>query len=408
MGKQNRRKRTGRKATGAQLPLDDARSGDANRVADAVATVAFTAAQGDKTIVDRFVDEVDLGDLSAGVTLAAQRIINRAFDFGWLPADITEAARRRTNDFAVGYLIDLMAEHRADFPAETVDERWQAQLDDLEAEVWWTGSHPVAWAARDLLTSDEALTAILSALALLISLPRLEPIVPLPGTRVSTVAHEHVDAKTLGRVRGLLAKAESTEFPDEAETLSAKAQELMTKYAIDRALLAGTHPLHLPAARRIWLDTPYTDAKALLVDRVASANRVRAVFLADWGFVTIVGDDPDLDAVELLTTSLLVQATRAMIASGDATPGHARSRDYRKAFLTAYATRIGEHLAKATAATVADAPTDLLPVLAATEARVEQACAHYFPTTVARSFTVRSAEGWQAGTSAADRAHMSH
>ncbi|MFE3753475.1 DUF2786 domain-containing protein [Nocardia tengchongensis] len=33
-------------------------------------------------------------------------------------------------------------------------------------------------------------------------------------------------------VRGLLAKAESTSLPEEAEALSAKAQELMTKYAL--------------------------------------------------------------------------------------------------------------------------------------------------------------------------------
>ena len=32
------------------------------------------------------------------------------------------------------------------------------------------------------------------------------------------------DDRVLRRIRGLLAKAESTEFPDEAESLTAKAQ----------------------------------------------------------------------------------------------------------------------------------------------------------------------------------------
>jgi hypothetical protein len=47
------------------------------------------------------------------------------------------------------------------------------------------------------------------------------------------------DRRMLDRVRALLAKAESTEFPKEAEALSARAQELMARHRIDRALLAA-------------------------------------------------------------------------------------------------------------------------------------------------------------------------
>ena len=50
----------------------------------------------------------------------------------------------------------------------------------------------------------------LTALALLSQLPKLERTVPLPGTTRSPVTHHHVDERTLGRVRGLLAKARST------------------------------------------------------------------------------------------------------------------------------------------------------------------------------------------------------
>ncbi|MFC6014512.1 DUF2786 domain-containing protein [Nocardia lasii] len=406
LAKQNRRRRTGRTPTTAGLPVDAALSGDPAQVADAIATVAFLAAQGDRNAIVRFVDQVKDADLSAGVQLAGQRIIARAFDFGWLPTDVHQAARRRVDEFATAYLTDLMAEHRADFPTESVDEIWQSQLTELDATVWWTRAHPHLrqWADRALLTAEEALTAAMSALALLIQLPKLEQITPLPGTHRRTT-HQHVDEKTLGRVRGLLAKAESTSFAEEAETLSAKAQELMTKYAIDRALLHTelTDP-DLPAARRIWLETPYTDAKALLIDMVTRANRARAIFVADWGFVTIVGDDPDLDAVEILATSLLVQATRAMI--DNATTEDSRSRHYRKAFLTAYATRIGELLTEATEATIADAPPQLLPVLASHRQRVDKAFDTYFPTVRSRGITIRSAEGWTAGTEAADQAHF--
>ncbi|MGY0497892.1 DUF2786 domain-containing protein [Nocardia sp. FBN12] len=408
MAKQNRRRRTGRKPAAAPgLPVDAALSGDVAQVADAIATVAFLAAQGDKNAIARFVEQVAGAELTAGMQLAGQRIIARAFEFGWLPADIHEAARRRVDEFATGYLADLMAEHLAEFPAESVDEIWQSQLGELAATVWWTADRPHLdqWADRRLLTGAEALTAALSALSLLIQLPKLEQILPLPGTRGQTTTHHHVDEKTLGRVRGLLAKAESTSFAEEAETLSAKAQELMTKYAIDRALLdAERADPDLPAARRIWLETPYTDAKALLIDMVTRANRARAIFVADWGFVTIVGDDLDLDAVEILSTSLLVQATRTMI--DNATTEESRSRHYRKAYLTAYATRIGERLAKAAEVTIADAPTHLLPALASHRQRVDKAFDTYFPTARTRGITIRSAEGWTAGTEAADQAHF--
>ena len=43
----------------------------------------------------------------------------------------------------------------------------------------------------------------------------------------------------VSKVQALIAKAESTEFPDEAEAFMAKAQELMTRHAIDLAMLDG-------------------------------------------------------------------------------------------------------------------------------------------------------------------------
>ncbi|MFD5180273.1 DUF2786 domain-containing protein [Nocardia sp. NPDC058379] len=415
MGKQNRRRRTGRRAVPATGPVLDADTlTDPERLAEAIATAAVAAAQGDTAGARHFAEQLAGPDrlrpeVAAGVERASRRIIAHAFDFGWLPSDVHQAARRRLDEFAVGYLTDLMADHRAPFADDTVDEIWQAQLDDLGATVWWTPPHLIPWADRALLTGADAVTTVLDALALLLRLPKLEPIRPLPGT-----AHRHrgaqpaVDEKALGRVRGLLAKAESTAFPEEAETLSAKAQELMTKYAIDRVLLAApTVDVDLPGARRLWLDTPYTEAKALLIDLVARANRCRAIFVADWDFVTVVGDDPDLDAVELLSTSLLVQATRAMIDT-PSTAGDSRSRAYRKAFLTAYASRIGDRLTTAAAATVAEAAdrATLLPLLATHDHRVETALSTYFPTTRSRGITIRSAEGWEAGTEAADRARL--
>ncbi|MEV0766574.1 DUF2786 domain-containing protein [Nocardia sp. NPDC050435] len=384
------------------------------QVANALAAAALATAQGDAGVAGRCA--AGLGDpltpqLEQGADLAAQRIIAQVLANGWLPGDIEQAARRRVDEFAVAYLRDVLATYMAAYTPETIDDMWREQLAGMR--MWWSATRPHLgqWADRHLLTPVEAATTVIQALGLLVQLPKLELIRPLPGTARGTGSTHHADEKALTRVRGLLAKAESTSFPEEAESLSAKAQELMTKYALDRVLIEAAGPApDLPGARRLWLDTPYTDAKALLVEVVTRANRCRAIFASTWGFTTIVGDEDDLDAVEILVTSLLVQATRTMIATGDPAIGdeHSRSRSYRKSFLLAYATRIGERLAAATEATIADAADRerLLPVLASHQARIDKAFDTLFPAVSPKRTTIPSAAGWDAGRAAADQARI--
>ncbi|WP_330253872.1 DUF2786 domain-containing protein [Nocardia sp. NBC_00565] len=426
MGKPNRRHRAAKQRArhggsdfwAAQGAHDQARQPAAEQFANAIMAAAMESAQGNPGVAKRFATQLPgsgslTPELEHGARLADQHIITRVFQNGWLPEDIHQAARRRVDPFAVGLLTDVMAAYIQPFGLATIDETWRAQLAELKADAWWSESEPHLgqWAAQQLLTPAEALTTVIEALALLILLPKLELIKPLPGTaRPDAGAHHHVDEKVLGRVRGLLAKAESTSFPEEAETLSAKAQELMTKYALDRVLVdANTSVPDLPGVRRIWLETPYVDAKAHLVEVVTRANRCRAIFASAWGFMTIVGDEADLEAVELLTTSLLVQATRAMIASGDHTRNaHSRSRSFRKSFLIAYAARIGERLAAATETTIAESadPTRLLPALASHQQQVDEAFENLFPEVRAGRISIGSAAGWEAGRAAADRAQL--
>ncbi|MDX3193040.1 DUF2786 domain-containing protein [Streptomyces sp. MN03-5084-2B] len=341
------------------------------------------------------------GELAEAADRTGQQLIARACRGGWLPEDLHQAARRRLDEFAGSYLLDTLVAYSGQFTA--AHPAWQEQLDTTGAVRWWqeTEPHLPQWAAKHILTPSEAVAAVIEAIGLLATLPAVTVVLPAPGTPIRPVRHHTVDEKKLSRVRALLAKAESSSFPEEAEALSAKAQELMTRHALDRVLVeAGDPTPEQPAARRIWLDTPYTDAKSLLVHVVATANRCRAVFDARWDFVTVVGDEDDLDAVELLTTSLLVQATRAMIADPAG-----RSRHFRKSFLVSYATRIGERLEKAAEATIAQEP-ELLPVLASHEKQVAAAFTELFPEVVNKSVTVRSHEGWGAGRAAADRARL--
>jgi hypothetical protein len=252
-------------------------------------------------------------------------------------------------------------------------------------------------------------------LAMLLALPALPRIVPPPGSATVTAAPRRgVEQKMLSRVRALLAKAESTTFPEEAEALSAKAQELMSRYSLERIVVesnTGTDGVTDPypaAARRMWLDNPYVAAKAMLVGAVAEANRCRTVLSEKLGFTTVLGDEVDLEIVELLSTSLLVQATRAMVSAGSqlTRSGRSRTRSYRQSFLLAYATRIGERLSTArdvSTAAVADA-AQLLPVLAARERVVDELFESMFPQSISRSFSVGNTSGWHAGRAAADLA----
>ena len=120
-------------------------------------------------------------------------------------------------------------------------------------------------------------------------------------------------------------------------------------------------------------------------------------------------------AVELLFTSLLVQATRTLAAAGSRSTLHggSRTRSFRQSFLSAFADRIGERLHEATAqeeeAAVA-APTggrELVPLLAARAERVDETLGSWFPEVrQARISAARDAEGWHSGRSAADRAEL--
>ncbi|GFJ92315.1 DUF2786 domain-containing protein [Phytohabitans rumicis] len=315
-------------------------------------------------------------------------------------------------------LVDAMAAAMRPFAAATVDERWTAQLVAAGAKVWWErdDAYLDGWREREGVDEQTAVGCALDVLSVLDVLPVLPELCPPPGQArggsLGVTSNRLVDARKLDRVRALLAKAESTSFPEEAEAFTAKAQELMARHSIDYALLSESRRDE-PLGRRLGVDNPYEAPKALLLDAVASANRCRSVWTQMYGFATVLGFPPDLDAVELLYTSLLVQATAAMTYQGSRTDaaGRSRTRSFRQAFLTAYAHRIRQRLADATGAAVAEASSgpgrgELVPLLTAREDAVDKATKSMFPQVVGKSMPVSNREGWIAGVAAADAASL--
>ena len=215
-------------------------------------------------------------------------------------------------------------------------------------------------------------------------------------------------SRVLNRIRTLLAKAEATEFAAEAETFTAKAQDLMTRHAIDEALLRASGDVAIDIRGvRVHVHNPYAGEKVSLLNQVARANRCRAVWNKPLGLVTVLGTPVDVDQVEMLFTSLLIQATRAMAEAGARRAGSFdRSASFRRSFLMAYAVRIGERLTETSTAAAASYGAELVPVLQRQTDAVEAEFDRLFPQTRSARAGRYNAVGWVAGREAADRAHL--
>ncbi|MFM9613470.1 DUF2786 domain-containing protein [Streptomyces niveiscabiei] len=320
-----------------------------------------------------------------GLRAKGEELIATAWTRGWQPADLVRLTRRDLDDVHVRHLAALIRAQAGNDRAR--GPRWKAQLAALPAE-----EAPRA----DRFTQA---TVVLELYRGLLRLPTLEPLdEPRRPTRAGA-------DRTLTRIRALLAKAEATTYPQEAEALTAKAQELMARHSVDEALVDAAAPApDAPGACRIGVEPPYEQAKAILLDAVAEANHCRSVWNEGFCFSTVIGFEADLEAVELLYTSLLVQAQTAMTRAEAAqrASGRKRTKTFRQSFLAAYAHRMGTRLAEATRTQI---PTDLLPVLATRDVAVVDATDALFPHTVStRLRGITDEAGWVEGAEAADRA----
>lgn len=324
---------------------------------------------------------------------------------GWTPTDLGHIVRRRASAGHVPALAALLARETDRHRAERVSTAWRDDLCGL--------GEPVV---VDLRTTAGLETALTLA-GVLGMLPVIPEVLPRPGSarRETGPASTSADSKQLSKVRGLLAKAESTEYAEEAEALSAKAQELITRHALERLIHRSEEEERSDdtvVSRRIWIDAPYVVAKAILVDAVADANRCRSILDQGLGFCTVIGEAVDLDSVELLSTSLLVQANTAMLHHGRHVDhrGTSRTQSFRRSFLTSYASRIGDRLQAATAHAAEDSgrADALLPVLRQQAEHVDDAFAEMFPEVVHQTSRITNGHGWAAGRAAADLALLDH
>ncbi|MFC9733023.1 DUF2786 domain-containing protein [Streptomyces roseolus] len=332
----------------------------------------------------------------AGLARRGEEFVRTLWERGWQPADLARTVRRELAEEHLRLLDGLVRAETGRYA--TLPRRWREQLDAL-TDAAGEGAGPA--------DRFSYATAVLELYRLLVRLPRLDAVGPVPGETLPPAAVG--EPRMLTRIRALLAKAEATGYPEEAEALTAKAQELMARHSLDEAgLAAGAPAAQTPGAIRVGVEPPYEQAKAILLDAVASANHCRAVWNEAYGFSTVVGFEADLDPVELLYTSLLVQGTAAMTRAEaeQRKGGRKRTKSFRQSFLLAYANRLGARLEATSRRVAAEAPT-LLPVLASREVAVTARTDELFPETRATRVRAMWDEvGWHHGATAAESATL--
>ena len=225
----------------------------------------------------------------------------------------------------------------------------------------------------------------------------------------------------LDTVRKLLAKADGAATPAEAEVYTAKAVELMARHGIDEALLGAAAPHRDEVATcRIPVADPYSAGKARLLAWTANALRCRAVLHEAGGgrvaAVTVLGFASDRARVELLYTSLLLQASAQLARQRPAWVGESVAA-YRRSWLHGFAVRVHQRLVEAEAraaesaarASPSSGPSagpSVALVLADRRARVDRAYAEAFPQIGRARHARLSGSGYAAGTQAGARADL--
>ncbi len=210
------------------------------------------------------------------------------------------------------------------------------------------------------------------------------------------------------KVLALLAKAEATTFPAEAEAFLAKAAELMAAHSIDEAMLeaAGTKPKSAPGNRAITLPSTYKLAWGSLLATITDASSCKCVLLGKSSVVRIYGFEDDLVTIETIFTNaamLCASEIRKAIPTGN-------TKSFRQTFILGFAVRIGERLREArfNAASQHEANTgnSTSLVLVDRKREVNKAFNAEYPRLVTKAVRGASRDGHAAGKAAANRADL--
>lgn len=220
---------------------------------------------------------------------------------------------------------------------------------------------------------------------------------------------EELTPDFIAKVRKLLAMAEGTTNPNEADAFSRKAAELIALHRIDPDRLRAESTDDLDVLEVELGRGAYVRGRLSLLGAVGDAHGCKVVYeVRSRGTVAFVaGFRSDLETVSLLYHSLHTQASSRMAAERRGTA--AATQQWRRSFLFGYADQIRTMLQHSAdqAERRASHTVTTLPALRARDRRVEEFSRQRFGRVVAaRRPKAATATGWNAGREAAARADL--
>lgn len=225
------------------------------------------------------------------------------------------------------------------------------------------------------------------------------------------------DSKMYDKVAKILAKAERAGTPEEAELFFGKAQELITRYALNELALhdkinGGDGKREEVGDERIFWKSSYFDEDARLWGEVSRANSC-TILLLKYGStkgIILVGTATNRANVKMLVASLNIQVARGSRALPN-NLARATAFDkfvWRRSFRSGFATVIGRRLKEAKeGAARTHKSGDMLPVLLSQAAEVEAYTEDKYSPKAGRMSRKRASwEGRDAGRRAGERADV--
>ena len=173
---------------------------------------------------------------------------------------------------------------------------------------------------------------------------------------------EKVRGDLAEKVRKLLAQAEDPAATvHEAQSFTAKAQQLMSKYAIDLAMVTDAERIDEVVQKGWRIDGPYAAHKVSIVNAVGRANDCRAIYSELDGaakYIEVVGFPGDVDWVQTLSGSLTLQMMTGMAAAREQRPDWVHGRTWAVGFAEGFVDEIGTRLQQARRQAMAAAAED--------------------------------------------------
>lgn len=221
----------------------------------------------------------------------------------------------------------------------------------------------------------------------------------------------------LARVRKLLAQAEDPAATEaEAEAFNTKAAQLIARHGIDRAMLAAAGKARDEITQvAITIDNPYSMDKAHLLQVIARPLRCRSAAYTSGksaSKVIVLGFESDIERVQLLYTSLLLQAMTQLSHVRPEFEWYESVAAYRRTWLRGFAEAVYRRLrsaeARAAEQDVAPSGSDRSTALVLRDriTQVEHAYHQAFPGVRTARPRKLSGTGYYDGHSAGERANL--